>query len=163
MRVADVAPFDTASLVRRGQSSRLCHRTCCRLAKDAVMPRKIVTGPDLPKTKLCYSPAVKAGPFVFVSGQASVDANGEIVPDTFAAEFRRSFDNVRTILAAAGLTLDDVVKVTSYLARQSDLAEYNELYREIFNDPPPARTTITNCLGDQPVIQYEVDVIAYKE
>lgn len=127
------------------------------------MPREIITGPDVPKSHLYYSPAVKAGPFVFVSGQASVDETGTIIPGTFAEEFRRSFDNARKILAAAGLTLDDVVKVTSYLARQSDLEEYNQLYREVFSDPPPARTTIMSCLGDPPAIQYEVDIIAYRE
>ena len=127
------------------------------------MPREIVTGPNVPKSLLYYSPAVTAGPFVFVSGQASVGEDGKIVPGTFAEEFWRSFDNVRKILAAAGMTLDDVVRVTSYLARQTDLEEYNKLYREVFNDPPPARTTLTGCLGDPPVVQFEVDVVAYRE
>ncbi len=127
------------------------------------MPREIITGPNVPKSLLPYSPAVKAGPFVFVSGQASVGDDGKIVRGTFAEEFQRSFDNVRKILAAADMTLDDVVRVTAYVARQSDLDEYNTLYREVFSDPPPARTTLPGCLGDPPVVLFEVDVVAYRE
>ena len=125
------------------------------------MPRSVVGG-DAPRSHLPVSPAVAAGPFVFVSGQASVDDAGRIVADTFEGEFRRSFENVRRVLAAAGLTLDDVVKVTSYVARQEDLAEYNRLYREVFSEPFPARTTLVGCLGTDS-IKYEVDVVAYRE
>jgi len=126
------------------------------------MPRDVVSGPGIPKSHLPFSPAVKAGGFVFVSGQASVDDNGNIIPGTLAEEFRRTWDNVRKILAGAGMTLDDVVRVTSYLAAQDDWDEYNQIYRELFSDPPPARTTLANCLGDKPKIKYEVDVIAYR-
>lgn len=126
------------------------------------MPRDIVSGPGIPKSHLPFSPAVKAGGFVFVSGQASVDDTGKIIPGTLEEEFRRTWDNVRKILAGAGMTLDDVVRVTSYLARQDDWDEYNRIYREVFSDPPPARTTLANCLGDKPNIKYEVDVIAYR-
>ena len=126
------------------------------------MTRDIISGPGIPRSHLPFSPAVRAGGFVFVSGQASVDDTGKIIPGTFAEEFKRTFDNVRRILAGAGMTLDDVVRVTSYLARQEDWDEYNQIYRGLFSDPPPARTTLSNCLGDKPAIKYEVDVIAYR-
>ena len=126
------------------------------------MAREIVSGPGVPRSHLPFSPAVKAGGFVFVSGQASVDDTGKIVPGTFSEEFRRTWDNVRKILAGAEMTFDDVVRVTSYLARQELWDEYNQIYRELFSDPPPARTTLSNCLGDKPNILYEVDVIAYR-
>lgn len=112
----------------------------------------------LPKPRLPYSPAVRAGNFLFVSGQASVD-DGEIVHDTFEREMRRTMENVRAILKAAGLGFEHVVSVKSYLAKQKDLKRYNELYREYFTEPYPARTTLVNCLGT--VVKFEIDVIAY--
>ena len=107
-----------------------------------------------------FSPAVTAGDFVFVSGQASVDLSGQIVHDTFENEMRRSVEHVVRILAAEGLTLKDVVRVRSYVAKQEDLAEYNRLYRELFAEPRPARTTLVGCLGT--IVKFELDVTAYK-
>ena len=107
-----------------------------------------------------FSPAVTAGDFVFVSGQASVDLSGQIVHDTFENEMRRSVEHVVRILAAEGLTLKDVVQVRSYVAKQEDLAEYNRLYRELFAEPRPARTTLVGCLGT--IVKFELDVTAYK-
>ncbi len=118
----------------------------------------VIRGPGVPESNLPFSPAVQVGSLVFVSGQASVDEHGQIVADTFAGEMRRSFANVERVLAGAGLTLQNVVKVSSYVARQEDLAEYNRLYREIFTAPYPARTTLIGCLGN--VVKFEVDVIA---
>lgn len=124
------------------------------------MPFDVVTGPDLPKSHLPFSPATVAGGFVFVSGQASVDDAGNIVTDTFENEFRRTMNNVTRILAAAGCTLADVCQVKSYVKDAADLPEYNKLYREYFKEPFPARTTITNCLGK---VKFEMDVVAYKK
>lgn len=120
---------------------------------------KIIEGPSIPKSKLPFSPAIQAGDFVFVSGQASVDKSGNIVKGTFEEECRRSFDNVKEILAAAGLAFGDVVQVRNYVARQEDLPLFNQIYREYFSEPFPARTTIMGCLGD--LLKFEVDVIAY--
>jgi 2-iminobutanoate/2-iminopropanoate deaminase len=125
------------------------------------MPRTAIIG-DIPTSHLPFSPAVAAGPFVFVSGQASVSDTGQILLGTFAEEFARSFDHVRRILGAAGCTMDDVVRVTSYVAKEEYLAEYNRLYRELFQQPLPARTTLVGCLGTDS-IKFEVDVIAYRE
>ena len=119
----------------------------------------VVRGAGVPVSPLPFSPGVRAGGFVFVSGQASVDDAGAIVTDTFEGEFRRSLNNVRKVLAAAGLTLADVVQVRSYVDRPEDLAEYNRLYRETFSAPFPARTTIVNCLGG--ALKYEIDVTAF--
>ena len=106
------------------------------------------------------SPGTKAGDFVFVSGQASVGEDGKIISDTFENEFRRSMENVRKILNAAGLDLKDVVKVVSYVADRQYSKEYAELYKEYFKDPKPVRTTLVNCIPAD-VIKYEIDVIAY--
>lgn len=123
------------------------------------MPFEVITSPDLPPSALPFSPATRAGGFVFVSGQASVDDNGKILADTFEGEVRRSFENVKRILKVAGLTLADVVQVRAYVRDPAKLAEYNTCYREYFSAPLPARTTITGCLPD--IIQFEVDVVAY--
>jgi 2-iminobutanoate/2-iminopropanoate deaminase len=120
---------------------------------------EVIRGEGVPGSHLPFSPALRAGDFVFVSGQASVDAAGKIVADTFEGEFRRSLENVKRILAAAGLTLADVVQVRSYVDIPADLPEYNRLYREYFAVPFPARTTIVNCLGG--ALKYEIDVTAY--
>ena len=65
---------------------------------------------------------------------------------------------MKHILAVAGLDLSHVVQVRSYVRDGADWERYNELYREYFKDPLPARTTITNCLGK---VKYEIDVVAY--
>ncbi len=123
------------------------------------MPIEVVHGPDVPATSLPFSPAIKAGSFIFVSGQASVDAaTGEILSDTFEREFHRTMENLRKILSAAGADLRQVVQVRAYVKDAADLPEYNRLYREFFSEPFPARTTITNCLGR---VKFEIDVIAY--
>ena len=114
-------------------------------------------GSDVSKSPLPFSPATKVGNLVFVSGQASTDASGAIVSDTFENEFRRSIENVRKILRACGTDLDRVVQVRSYVKNPEDLPAYNALYREYFKAPFPARTTLTHCLGK---VLYEIDVIA---
>jgi 2-iminobutanoate/2-iminopropanoate deaminase len=112
----------------------------------------------LPLGKLPFTPAIQANGFLFISGQASTDPAGNIVPDTFEGEMRRTIENLRAILTAAGLTFADVVQVRSYVAKQEQLTEYNRIYRDYFSEPFPARTTLVNCLGT--VIQFELDAVA---
>jgi 2-iminobutanoate/2-iminopropanoate deaminase len=123
------------------------------------MAFEVIRRPDTPVSHLPFSPAIRAGDFVFVSGQASVDTSGKIVSDTFEGEFRRSLDNAKKVLEAAGLDLSSVVQVRSYLAHEKDLAEYNQLYREYFTEPYPARTTIVGVLGT--ALKFEIDVTAF--
>lgn len=109
--------------------------------------------------KLPFSHATRFGDFVFVSGQASVNLDtGEIIGGSFAEEFARSIQNLRTVLEKAGADWKDIMKVGCFVRRDEDLAEYNQLYRQYFNDPFPARTTITNCLP--PNLLFEIDCIA---
>lgn len=109
---------------------------------------------------LPFSAAVESNGFVFVSGQASVDRTGAIVSGTFEEEMRRSMQNVIDVLASAGLTLENVVRVTSYVHDIADVPLYNRLYLDYFTRPFPARTTITSCLS--PALKFEVDVIAVR-
>lgn len=123
------------------------------------MAFEVIRGSGVPASHLPFSPATRAGGFVFVSGQASVDDGGKIVVDTFEGEFRRSMENARRILTAAGLTFADVVQVRSYVDNPADLPEYNRLYREYFAEPFPARTTTVNCLGG--ALKFEIDMTAF--
>jgi len=113
---------------------------------------------DTPTSHLPFSPAVVAGNLVFVSGQASVDAKGQIISDTFEGEFRRSLENLIKILTVSGSDLQRVVQTRNYVRDPADLPLYNQLYREYFKAPFPARTTITNCLP--PSLKYEIECVA---
>lgn len=114
--------------------------------------------PGTPSSHLPFSPCVVVGDLIFVSGQASVDQEGKIVSDTFEGEFRRSVDNIRRVLEAAGSDLAHVVQTRNYVRDPEDLPLYNQLYREYFPEPRPARTTITHCLP--PSLRYEIEVVA---
>lgn len=120
-------------------------------------PRKT----DTPESPLPFSPCVVVGDLVFVSGQASTDESGKLVSDTFEGEFRRTMDNLVRVLAAADTDLGQVVQTRNYLREESDLPLYNQLYREYFKPPLPARTTIVRCLP--PTMRYEVEAIAVKK
>jgi 2-iminobutanoate/2-iminopropanoate deaminase len=112
----------------------------------------------LPATPLPFSLVTQVGDLIFVSGQASVDENGAIVSGTFEEEFRRSLENLRKVLEAAGSGLDKVVQVRSYVRDPQNVKLYNELYREYFKEPLPARTTLTHCLPE--VLHFEIECIA---
>jgi 2-iminobutanoate/2-iminopropanoate deaminase len=98
---------------------------------------------EVPAPAGAYSPAVRAGNLIFVSGQVPKDPRtGETRGDDVRAQTRAVLENVERVLAAAGAALDDVVSVTAYLARIDDWGAFNEVYRELFTPPYPARTTI---------------------
>ena len=118
---------------------------------------KIVT--EGAKSNLPFSPAIIAGDLMFVSGQASVDSEiGTIISGTFEEEMRRSIENLRSILVAEGLSLDNVINIKSYVAQQSDLPLYNKIYAEYFTAPLPTRSTIMGVLGT--MLKFELDGIA---
>jgi 2-iminobutanoate/2-iminopropanoate deaminase len=116
------------------------------------------SGPNMPRSSLPFSPAVRVGDLLFLSGQASVDPQGNIVSDSFEGEMRRSLDNLSRILADAGSDLAHVVQTRNYVRDPADLAAFNRIYREYFKDPFPARTTITHCLPE--ILKYEIECIA---
>jgi len=110
---------------------------------------------------LPFSPAVRAGPFVFVSGQVAMGDNGEIVPGGIEAQTRQTLVNVQKALALAGCTLNDVVKSTVWLDDTRDFWSFNRVYAEHFPDHKPARsTTQARLMVDAKI---EIEVIAYKE
>ena len=106
-----------------------------------------------------YSQGLRAGDFVYVSGQGPINpATGEIVGETIEEQTERTLENVKAILAAAGASMADVVKSTVHLSDLSLFARYNEVYARYFPDPKPVRTTVgSELLG----IMVEIDVVAY--
>jgi len=115
---------------------------------------------DTPTSHLPFSPCVVVGDLIFISGQASVDETGKIVSDTFEGEFRRSVENLRKVLEAAGSDLAHVVQTRNYVRDAVDVPRFNELYSEYFTAPFPARTTITNCLPQS--LRYELEAVAVR-
>jgi reactive intermediate/imine deaminase len=89
-----------------------------------------------------YSPVIVTDGYAFTAGQVGFDAQGDIVPGGIAEQTRQALENVRACLAAAGCTMDDVVKVTAFLVDLDDFAGYNEVYAGFFSEPYPARTTV---------------------
>jgi len=109
---------------------------------------------------LPFSPATKAGDFVFVSGQVAKNDDGDIIAGGIEAHTRQTLKNVARALALAGCTLADVVKTTVWLDDARDFSEFNRVYSEFFPGKKPARsTTQAKLMVDTKI---EIEVIAYK-
>lgn len=106
------------------------------------------------------SPAVRAGDFIFISGQTPVGPNGENIGETIEAQTRQVLENVRAALALAGAEMSDVVKTTVWLEDARDFAAFNKVYAGYFPTNPPARTTAESRLMAD--IKVEIEAIAYK-
>ena len=101
-----------------------------------------VESPDMPKLIGPYSQAVRAGEFVFIAGQPGIDpATGSVPDGGFEAEARQAFVNLRTVVEAAGASLDRVVRTTVFLGSADDFPAMNQLFAEFFPSAPPARAT----------------------
>ena len=109
---------------------------------------------------LPFHPAVRAGDFIYVSGQVPADANGEIVIGGIEAQTRQVMDNLTAVLALAGATFDDVCKSTVWLQDARDFGAFNRIYMSYFKNGKPARsTTEARLMVDAKV---EIDMVAYK-
>jgi len=120
------------------------------------MPGKVVFG-STPERPL--SPAVRAGDFVYVSGQVPTNAKGIVVDGGIEAQVNQVLDNIKAALALAGATMDQVVKTTCILEDARDFSAFNKAYAAYFPKEPPARTTIEGRLMAK--IMVEIDAIAY--
>ena len=101
-----------------------------------------IQSPDMPVAIGPYSHAVRAGDFVFISGQPGIDpSTGSVPPGGFDAEARQAFVNLRTVVEAAGASLERVVRTTVLLANADDFPAMNQLFAEFFWSAPPARAT----------------------
>lgn len=108
-----------------------------------------------------YTPAIIAGDFVFVSGQGQLKpGTREITQGDIGVQTRQVLENIRGILEAAGCTMADVVKVNAHLADMANFQAFNQVYREYFPEPFPARTTVQSGLPGP--FGVEIDVICYR-
>ena len=115
---------------------------------------------EAPKAIGPYSQGIKAGGFVFVSGQVALDpATGAMVGADVAAQTERVLQNLQAVVEAAGSDLDRVVKTTVYLRSMADFAAMNEVYKRYFKNEPPARATVA-VAGLPKDALVEIDVIA---
>ena len=107
------------------------------------MPRQPIHSDHAPAAIGPYSQAVRAGDTVYLSGQIPLDpASGQLVEGDIATQTRRAFDNLKAVCAAAGGSLDDVVRVGLYLTDLGQFGDVNAVMAEYFDSPYPARSTV---------------------
>ena len=114
---------------------------------------------DVPRPAGAYSPAVRAGDFLHVSGQVPRDfRSGALVGTTVEEQAQQVIANLRGVLAAGGATLNDVIAATIYLTNEEDWGAVNEIWKATFSTPYPSRTTVGARLRG---ILIEVSAVAY--
>jgi 2-iminobutanoate/2-iminopropanoate deaminase len=126
------------------------------------MPRKSIQTDRAPKAIGPYSQAIQvdAGKVTFLSGQIPLDPRtGEIIAGDVAAQTERVMENLKAVLAAAGLDFSHVVRCTIFLIDLADFARMNEVYGRYFQGPPPARSTV-QVAGLPRGARLEIDAIA---
>lgn len=106
------------------------------------MERKIVIAKEAPAALGPYSHAVAAGGFLFCSGQTGLDPATGILAEGIEAQTRRVLDNLKAVLAAAGLSMADIVKTTIFLTDMGNFQVVNGIYASYFTSEPPARSTV---------------------
>jgi 2-iminobutanoate/2-iminopropanoate deaminase len=122
--------------------------------------KQAITSKDAPNPAGAYSPALRAGQLLFLSGQIPIDpATGQLVTGDIAVHARRVMDNLGALLNAAGLSFDHVVRTTIFLADMSDFQAMNEVYSSYFGDPKPARVTVQAAQLPR-AARIEIDAIA---
>lgn len=108
-----------------------------------------------------YSQAIDTGAMLFASGQIPINPADGSIPEGITAQTKQSLANVKAILAEAGLTVDNVVKTTVFLADMGDFAAMNEVYAEVFTAPFPARSAVAVKTLPKNVL-VEIEVIAVR-
>ncbi|HKP18468.1 MAG TPA: RidA family protein [Gaiellaceae bacterium] len=120
------------------------------------MPRQALQPEGLAKPKPPYSPVVVSGDLVYTAGQVANDASGTLVEGGIEEQTRQTLENVRSCLEAAGCAMDDVLKVTAFLSDLGNFAGYNEVYKEFFEEPYPARSSVQVGLPANTLVEIEV-------
>ena len=122
--------------------------------------REAISAPDAPTAIGPYSPAIRAGNLLFVSGQVPIDpSTGAMIDGDIAAQTDRVMRNLQALLKAAGAGFEHVVRTTVFLADMNEFAAMNEVYGRYVADPPPARATVQVARLPRDV-KVEIDLIA---
>lgn len=125
------------------------------------MEKRVIHTPKVPAARVPLSQAIKAGGWVFASGQLGNDPRtGKLAEGGIAAETRQVCENLKAILEAAGSSLEKVVKVTIYMVDLGELMAMNAVFGEYFPKDPPARTTF-QCTGLVGGARVEIEAIAF--
>ncbi len=122
--------------------------------------RQLISSPNAPKALGAYSPAIKAGNLLFISGQIPVDpATGALVEGDITAQAEQVMRNLAALLEAGGVGFEHVVRTTVYLADMNEFAGMNEVYARYVVAPAPARATVQVARLPRDV-KIEIDAIA---
>ena len=120
--------------------------------------KKILHSPRVPRLGP-YSQAVQVGDLIYIAGQAGIDpATGKSAGDSFAAQARQAFSNLRTLLEDVGSGMDQVIKVTCFVSEAEAFGTLNELFAEFFPESPPVRSTPVVALPRG--LKFSIDAIA---
>lgn len=124
--------------------------------------KRIIQTREAPEAVGAYSQGTITGDLLFTAGQVAVTSDGEeLLDEPIEVQTRQALENIRSIVEEAGLTLQNVVKVTVYLADIDDFDAMNETYSEYFQDNPPARSAVE--VGNLPLgASVEIEAIAAK-
>jgi 2-iminobutanoate/2-iminopropanoate deaminase len=122
---------------------------------------KIVSTSNAPAAIGPYSQAIQAGNLVFTSGQIPLLPNGELLQGTVEEQTHQVFKNLQAVLEAAGVSFNEVVKVTVFIKNMNDFAKINEIYAQYFADHKPARSTVEVARLPKDVM-LEIEGIAVK-
>jgi 2-iminobutanoate/2-iminopropanoate deaminase len=121
----------------------MIHLTKDRMHERRVGMKTIISTPDAPKAIGPYSQAVRYGDLLFVSGMLGMDPKtGELAGTDIESQAVRILENLKAVIEAAGMTLQNVLKSTVFLKDMNDFAKFNEIYGRYFPDAPPARETV---------------------
>lgn len=124
------------------------------------MTNQSISSPDAPRAIGPYSPAIRAGQLLFISGQVPIDpSTGDLAGGDIKAQTRRVMDNIGALLKAGGLDFPNVVRTTVFLADMNDFAAMNDVYGTFFVQPYPARATVQVARLPQDA-RVEIDAIA---
>lgn len=126
------------------------------------MPRRAKTPDCVAPERLPYSSSVRAGDFLFISGQVPRDRRTNVVPEGICHQARVALENLGAVLKGAKVSYEDVVKVTVFLARLTDFRDMNQVYLRYFSGRLPARSTvIVSALGLEGNYLIEIEAVAY--
>ena len=124
-------------------------------ARKQIIPPGVAPNPAL-------SPGIQVGDTLYVSGQVAVDASGNLVGEgDCEAQTRQVMANIRTVVKAVGGSMDNVVKITSFLTDAADYPAYNKVRMETFPGSPPASTTVIVSALVRPELLVEVEAVVH--